>query len=113
MTTQILSFTEAFPPAHKMTETLMQIDYKKLYNSYMDAVVNLCAFIAALVTIAYDMWNKYDMTERVQLWVLKGYTWTRETAVPAVKNAAIATYSTGCKVREVYEVINSPLFITL
>lgn len=113
MTTQILSFTEAFPPAHKMTETLMNLDYKKHYNSFIDAVTNLCAFIAAIVTVLYDMWNKYDMTERVQLWTLTAYTWTREVAVPNMKNAAVTVYNTGKQVREIYNVISSPLFITL
>jgi hypothetical protein len=113
MTTQFLSFTEAFPPAHKMTETLMTIDYKKLYNQFMNAITNLCAIVAAIATVIYDKWNQYNMTERVQLWALTAYTWTREIAVPYVKNAAIATYNTGRKVREVYDVISSPLFITL
>jgi hypothetical protein len=110
---QVLSFTEAFPPAHKMTETLMNINYKKHLNSYMDAITNLCAFVAAIATVLYDKWNQYNMTERVQLWSLTAYTWTREVAVPAVKNAVTVTYKTGKNVREVYEVLSSPLFITL
>jgi hypothetical protein len=61
----------------------------------------------------YDKWNAYNMTERVQLWSLAAYTWTREVAVPNVKKAAVATYQAGVKVREVYEMISSPLFITL
>ncbi len=113
MTTQILNFTAAFPPAHKMTETLMAIDYKKHLNSFMDAITNLCAIVAAIATVIYDKWNQYNMTERVQLWALTAYTWTREIAVPAVKNAAITVYNTGKQVREVYNLISSPLFITL
>ncbi len=113
MTTQILSFTEAFPPAHKLTETVMTIDYKKHYNSFMDGVVNLCAFVAAIATVIYDTWMRYNTTERVQLWSLTAYTWTREIAVPAVKNAATSVYNTGKQVREVYNLISSPLFITL
>jgi hypothetical protein len=110
---QIVSFTEAFPPAHKLTETLVNIDYKKHLNTYMDAIMNLCAFIAVIATLIADKWQQHDMTERVQIFALNVYTWTRNVAVPAVKNAAIATYNAGQKVREVYEVISSPLFITL
>lgn len=113
MTSTILSLTEAFPPAYKLTETLMNIDYKKHFNSFMDAVEITLAFVAAIVTVMYDKWNAYDMNERVQLWSLTAYTWTREVAVPNVKNAAVATYQAGRKVREVYDVISSPLFIVL
>jgi hypothetical protein len=56
---------------------------------------------------------RYNMNERVQLWSLTAYTWTREIAVPAVKNAVITVYNTGKQVREVYNLISSPLFITL
>ena len=113
MTSQVLSFTESFPPLHKVTETVINIDYKKHFHSFMDAVEFLCAFVAAIVTVLYDKWNAYNMNERVQLWSLTAYTWTREVAVPNVKNAASATYQAGKKVREVYEVISSPLFIVL
>ena len=113
MTSQILSLTEAFPPAHKATETLMNIDYKKHFNSFMDAVEITLAFVAAIATVIYDKWNAHNMNERVQLWSLNTYTWVRNVAVPNVKNAAVATYQAGVKVREVYDVISSPLFITL
>ena len=112
-TAQIVSFTEAFPPAHKLTETLVNIDYKKHLNSYMDAVMNVCAFIAVIATLIADKWQENDVTERLQIAALNGYTWTRNVAVPAVKNAALGTYHAGQKVREVYDVISSPLFITL
>jgi hypothetical protein len=109
--TAILSFTEAFPPAHKLTETLMDIDYKKHLNTYM--VLNVCAFIAVIATLIAEKWQQHDVTERLQIAALNGYTWTRNVAGPAVKNAAVAMYNAGQKVREVYEVISSPLFITL
>jgi len=111
--TAILSFTEAFPPAHKLTETLMNIDYKKHLNTYMDVVMNVCAFIAVIATLIVEKWQQHDVTERLQIVALNVYTWTRNVAVPAVKNATTATYTAGQKVREVYEVISSPLFITL
>ena len=111
--TQIVAFTEGFPPAHKLTETLVNIDYKKHLNNYMDVVMNICAFVAVIATLIADKWAEYDCTERLQLAALNAYTWTRNVAVPAVKNAATVTYNAGAKVREVYDVINSPLFITL
>jgi hypothetical protein len=112
-TAQIVAFTEAFPPAHKLTETLVNIDYKKHYNSFMDAVTNLCAFIAVIATLIVAKWQENDATERLQIAALNAYTWTRNVAVPAVQNAVTVTYNAGQKVREVYDVISSPLFITL
>ena len=113
MNSQVLSFVQPFPPLHKLTETLMNINYKKHFHSFMDAVEFLCAFVAAIVTVLYDKWNAHNMNERVQLWSLTAYTWTREVAVPNVKKAALNTYTFGKKVREVYDVISSPLFIVL
>lgn len=113
MNSQVLSFVQPFPPLHKLTETLMNIDYKKHFHSFMDAVEFLCAFVAAIVTVLYGKWNAHNMNERVQLWALAAYTWGKEVAVPNVKKAVLATYQAGAKVREVYEMINSPLFITL
>ena len=112
-TAQIVSFTEAFPPAHKLTETLVSIDYKKHLNTFMDGVETVIAFIAVIATLIAQKWVEYDCTERLQIAGLNAYTWTKEVAVPAVKNAVQKTYEMGVKVREVYEVVNSPLFITL
>lgn len=112
MKTQILSLTEAFPPAHKLTETLMNIEYKKHLNSFLDAVEFFCAFVAAIATVLYDKWMQHNMTERVQLWSLNVYTWTKETAVPNVKNAALVTYNAGVNVRCFYNAIRLPLMMT-
>jgi hypothetical protein len=91
--TQILEFTSAFPPAHKLTETLMNIDYKKHLNSFLDAVVILCAFVAAVATVIRDKWQEHDCTERLQLFVLRVvelaktfYAWVMNVFVPNVKS---------------------------
>lgn len=67
---QILDFTSAFPPAQKLTETLIEIDYRKHYNQFMDSVVIFCAFVAVVYTVLQSKWSQYDMTERCQLaWI--------------------------------------------
>jgi len=75
--------------------------------------MNVCAFIAVIATLIASKWQENDVTERLQIAALNVITWTRNVAVPAVKNAATVTYNAGQKVREVYDVISSPLFITL
>lgn len=67
---QILSFTSAFPPVQKLTEKLIDFDYQKYYHQYMNWIVNVCAWVAAIATVIYDKWMQYDMTERVQLFAL-------------------------------------------
>jgi hypothetical protein len=91
--TQILNFTAAFPPAEKLTETLMNIDYKKHFHSFMDAVVIFCAFVAAMATLIAQKWQEYDCTERLQLFVLNViqkaktfYAWVMNVFVPFVKS---------------------------
>jgi hypothetical protein len=111
--TQILEITEAFPPAHGLTETLLNIDYKKHFNLYMDGVMIVCAVLVTLYQFLAAKWQENDCTERLQLAALTAYTWIREVAVPGVKNATVAVYQAGRNVRGFYEVISSPLFITL
>lgn len=86
---QILNFTSAFPPAQKMVETLMEINYRKLYNQFVSFVVMVAAFVAAVYTVAREKWVEYDCTERVQLaaiytkeTTIKIYTWVREVFIP-------------------------------
>ena len=102
---QVLDFTSAFPPAQKLTQKLMQIDYRKHYHNFMDAVVIVCAWIAAVATILRDNWVKYDCTERVQLFTLnviekskKFYAWVQTVLIPAV----VAFYD---DVRSLYNVL--------
>ena len=89
---QVLDFTSAFPPAYKLTEKLMQIDYRKNYHNFVNTVVMICAFVAAISTVLYAKWNKYDCSERVQLFVLNTfenlktfYAWMQNVFIPAVR----------------------------
>lgn len=91
---QVLSFTTGFPPAEKLTETLIGIDYRKQFHNFMDTVVIVCAMIAAFATIIAQKWNEYDCTERLQLFVLNMiekaktfYAWLKNVAFPAVVDA--------------------------
>ena len=92
---QVLDFTSAFPPAQKLAETLMEIDYRKHYNQFMDFVVILCAFSAAVYTVLRDKWIENDVTERLQLAFetvkdqsVRFYHWNKEVSVPFVVDTA-------------------------
>jgi hypothetical protein len=110
---QVLSFTSGFPPAEKMTNFIVSIDYRKLYHDFMNGVTIACAFIAAIATVISQKWNEYYCTERLQLVAINTYEWLKTVAVPNTKKFASSVYQAGVKTREIYEVINSPLFITL
>ena len=60
----------AFPPANAFVSSMKKIDYKKHYNQFMDAVVIFCAFVAAVYTVSRKKWEQYNVTERLQLFVL-------------------------------------------
>jgi hypothetical protein len=106
-------FAQSFPPANALMETMSAIDYKKHFHTFMDGVEIAVAFIAVIASMALEMWSKYDMTERVQIASLNAYTWTKEVAVPTVKQTAHNTYTFGVKVREVYDVLTARQFVTL
>ena len=53
-----MQLTKSFPPADDMFVQLQQVDYRKLFNDYMDFVVNVCAFVAAIATI---LWEKIQV----------------------------------------------------
>ncbi len=87
-----MELTKSFPPADALIETLQEIDYRKHYNNFMDVVVTVCAFIAAVATVIRDKWQQYDCTERLQLFVLRVielaktfYAWVMNVFVPNVK----------------------------
>lgn len=88
-----MEFAKAFPPVDALIETLMDIDYKKHLNSFMDAVVIACAFIAAIATVIRDKWVEHNCTERLQLFALDfiegskiTYAWVMNVFVPYVKS---------------------------
>jgi len=108
----VLEFTEAFPPAHKLTETLMTIDYKKHYNSFMDGVENVVVFLMVIGNLLIQKWNENDMTEKTQLLALSVYEWIKEVGIPQTKEMIIKTYTLGVKSREVYEVLTARQFVT-
>jgi len=53
-----MQLTKSFPPADDLVMQLQQIDYRKLLNDYMDFVVTVCAFVAAISTI---LWEKIQV----------------------------------------------------
>jgi len=50
-----MELTKSFPPTDDLFTYLAEIDYKKQLNRYMDGVVNICAFIAAIATVLYNL----------------------------------------------------------
>ena len=112
MKDQILEFTEAFPPAHKLTEFVLNIHYRKHYNSLIDGVENAMVIIAAVATVLYQRWNENDMTERCQIAALLVKEFALNAAVLVYK-AVIAIYRAGRQVRQLYVLITSDLFVTV
>ena len=53
-----MQLTKSFPPADDLMMQLQRVDYRKLLNDYMDLVVNVCAFVAAISTI---LWEKIQV----------------------------------------------------
>lgn len=90
-----MELTQSFPPVDAFLIKVQEIDYKKHLNSFMDAVVIACAFIAAIATVIRDKWVQHDCTERLQLFVLRVielaktfYTWLINVFIPGVKEFA-------------------------
>lgn len=88
-----MQLTKSFPPADALIEVLQGIDYKKHFNTFMDAVVIACAFVAAIATVIRDKWTEHDCTERLQLFVLNViekaktfYAWVTNVFVPECKS---------------------------
>lgn len=108
-----MELTKSFPPADALFENLQQIDYKKHLNTYMNFVITVCAFIAAVATVIAQKWQEYDCTERLQILLLNFtegcktfYQWTRQTFIPFVTETAV-------NIQEVYNLFTARQFVTL
>ena len=87
-----MELTKSFPPADAFVEMMMEIDYKKHLNTFMDGVEIFCAFVAAVAIILAEKWQEHNMTERTQLFVLQViegaktfYAWVKNVFVPEFK----------------------------
>ena len=87
-----MELTKSFPPADAFVEMMTEIDYKKHYNTFMDGVEIFCAFVAAVAIIVAEKWQKHNMTERTQLFVLQViegvktfWAWVNNVFVPEFK----------------------------
>lgn len=83
---------QIFSPADALVETLMEIDYKKHFNTFMDGVEVFCLFVAAIATVIAQKWQQHNMTERTQLFVLQViehaktfWAWINTVFVPGCK----------------------------
>ena len=93
---QILDFTAGFPPAQKLTQILIEIDYKKYFNQYMDFVITFCSVIAAIYTVLRNKWIENNVTERLQVTAetikvetIRFYNWNKEVSIPFIQETAI------------------------
>ena len=93
---QILDFTSGFPPAQKLTQILIEIDYKKYFNQYMDFVITFCAVIAAVYTVLRNKWIENNVTERLQVTAetikvetIRFYNWNKDVSIPFIQETAI------------------------
>ena len=87
-----MELTKSFPPADAFVEMMLEVDYKKHFNNFMDGVENLCIIIAAIATVVAQKWQEHNMTERTQLFVLNViagaktfYAWVKNVFVPECK----------------------------
>lgn len=87
-----MELTKSFPPADAFVEMMMEIDYKKHFNTFMDGVENLCVIVAAIATVIAQKWQEHNMTERTQLFVLRViegaktfWAWVNNVFVPEFK----------------------------
>ena len=105
---QVLDVCSAFPPVEGMAKMLMDFDYKKAFNNYMDAIEIAVQFVLVTIAILGDIaWFWYHNGGKEFL------IETRQNAVVTFNNAIQYTYNAGVQSRRIYEVISSPLFITL
>lgn len=88
-----MQLIKSFPPVDALIETLQNIDYKKHFNTFMDAVVIACAVVAAVATVIRDKWIEHNCTERLHLFVLNViekaktcYAWVTNVFVPECKS---------------------------
>lgn len=117
---QVLDFTYGFPPAYALTKSVVNVNYRKHFHNCMDVIENVIVFLIAVGIVLRQKWNEYDCTERVQLFALQvkefsltSYQWVRNVGIPNFKNAVGATHNAGVRTRYFYNLITSPLFITL
>ena len=94
------NFPQAFPPVNALWNYICNEDWNARYNQFMDFVVTMCAFMAAMYTVARTNWVKYNCTQRcvngwnlvveiaTEIWqVLQVvYNYTRQTLIPGVIN---------------------------
>ena len=87
-----MELTKSFPPADALVETLMEIDYKKHFNTFIDGVEVFCLFVAAIATVIAQKWQQHNMTERTRLFVLQViehaktfWAWINTVFVPGCK----------------------------
>ena len=129
-TSAIVNMTEGFPPAHKLAQHMASIDYVKHLNNFMEAVEIAIAIVAMVCDVAVFVWDNggqeflqemaLNFCQKVRIgatftaqYTVKFAVWFIEVAVPAVENAIESTIAAGKKTREVWEMLNSPMFASL
>ena len=118
-TSAIVNMTEGFPPAHKLAQQMASIDYAKHLNNFMEAVEIAIAIVLMIADVAVFVWENggeetvLDICQNVKVYSVKFAVWFIDVAVPAVENAIEFTIAAGGRTREVWEMLNSPMFATL
>jgi hypothetical protein len=88
----LMELTKSFPPADDLLTKLQEIDYRKHFHNFMNAVEVFCLYVAAIAVVLYTKWQENDCTERLQLAFIRfinfckvAYNWLREVAIPETK----------------------------
>lgn len=79
--------TQSFPPADAAIAFLQQIDYRKHYNSAMDAIESACLLVAAIAIIIGQQWQNHRCSDLLRSAAAIGTVAAaiiRETLWPAV-----------------------------
>lgn len=84
--------TKSFPPVNALMDALSKIQYRDLYHKFMDAIVTLVAFVAAVATVIAQKWKQHNGAERTKAAaqaameaVSKAVEWARSEALPEAR----------------------------
>jgi hypothetical protein len=111
--------TPAFPPVNTVINAVTSIDYAKHLNNFMETIEIAIAIVLMIADVAVFVWNNggketlLQICQNVKVYSTISWNWFIQTGVPAVENAIQKTYDAGKKTREVWDMLNSPMFATL
>jgi hypothetical protein len=84
--------TLGFPPIDDAIHQLSKIEYKKHLQTFVNVLVTISAFVAAVYTVLAAKYQEHDGNQKLQqLWqnlilgIKISYEWIRDTLLPECK----------------------------